>query len=276
MAEPNPGQIITPDSNPEPPKQPQPQSEVSVNLSHPDAVAPSSQQPPVSSSPTVNATPIPNPNEPVITSDAVQQPLTSVPSQEPLPPITQANPSAPEAPAGGFAPQLQVNDMQPNDFSEAKGDNEGSISWTASEYIAHQKSTGWFMALGLVTILFAVLVYFVTSRDILSVIVIVLAAIVFGIYAGKRPKEQQYAVSPAGISIGPKTYSFDQLRTFAIVDEGAFSSIMFLPMKRFMPPLSIYYDPKDEENIVNVLSNYLPMDAQKRDIVDNLMRKIRF
>jgi hypothetical protein len=39
-----------------------------------------------------------------------------------------------------------------------------------------------------------------------------------------------------------------------VVPEGAFNSIVFMPLKRFAVPLSIYYDPKDEDKIIAVLS----------------------
>ena len=153
---------------------------------------------------------------------------------------------------------------------------EDAITWTASEYIAHHKSFGWYLLLALVAAVFAALVYFLTGGDKLSAAVVVLVAVVFGIYAAKQPKEQRYAISDAGITIGERTYDFSQFKSFAIAEDGPFPSITFMPLKRFMPAVSIYYDPQDEENIVNALSLFLPVEEHRTDMVDRLMKKIRF
>jgi hypothetical protein len=49
-----------------------------------------------------------------------------------------------------------------------------------------------------------------------------------------------------------------------------------MPLKRFSPPISMYYDPKDELAITNALSRHLPFEPRDRDALDKLMHKIRF
>ena len=43
-----------------------------------------------------------------------------------------------------------------------------------------------------------------------------------------------------------------------------------------MPPLSIYYPPDQEDEIVNVLGMFLPYADAKNDPFDRLMARIRF
>jgi hypothetical protein len=144
---------------------------------------------------------------------------------------TQETP--PEIPTG-----LQSDTAQPD-----------SITWTASEFIAHEKSAGWYTMLALATAIIAGIVYLIT-RDYISVGVVVVAGIILGAYAAHEPRQLEY--------------------------EGAFSSITFMPLKRFSPPISIYYAPEDEDRIVTLLSDKLPIEQRRLDAVDNLMRKIRF
>jgi hypothetical protein len=47
-------------------------------------------------------------------------------------------------------------------------------------------------------------------------------------------------------------------------------------MKRFMPMTSIYFDPKDENRIVDMLSHFLPEEPKDPDFIDRLTRRIRF
>jgi hypothetical protein len=58
--------------------------------------------------------------------------------------------------------------------------------------------------------------------------------------------------------------------------EGAFSSIVLVPLKRFSPLTSIYYAPQDEERITAMLAAHLPYEERKHDPIDKLMQRIRF
>ena len=165
--------------------------------------------------------------------------------------------------------------LQDDDTQPATDDNE-VITWTASEYIAHQKTPTWYIVLGFTTLALAALTYLMTSGDIVSVVVVILVMVVFGMYAARKPQEQEYTVSQAGIAIGQKGYPYTELKSFSVVDEGAFSSIVFIPMKRFMPVLTMYYDPQDEERIFATLSRHLPHEQNGHDRIDRFMKKIRF
>jgi hypothetical protein len=172
----------------------------------------------------------------------------------------QFNPEENQAPAGAQQADEPANEQ---------------VSWTASEYIAHEKSLGWFVLLGLFTVGLAGLVYLVT-RDRMSTGVIFVIAVLFGAFAARPPRELEYAVDNKGIHVGGKTYFYSQFKSFSLVEEGAVHSIMFMPLQRFMPPLSIYFAPQDEDRIVNVLSNHLPYEQHRPDVVDRLTRRIRF
>jgi len=201
-----------------------------------------------------------------------QDPQQQTPIQPESQDIQQPDSPAIEPAALAQYPQPELSQQpQPTEVSD-----ENVISWTASEYIAHHKSASWFMSLSLAGAALAVATYFLTGGDIVSIIVVVFVVVVFGFYGARKPREQQYSISPDGITIGPKTYQFGQFKSFAIIDEDAFSSITFMPMQRFMPAISIYYDPQDEDAIVEILSAYLPMETRGHDPVERFMRKIRF
>ena len=216
------------------------------------------------------------PAAPVITPETPPQPTPAPPTPTEQPTATAQQPAmqpAVEAPeiAPAAVPTGLVQD-EPG-YAQLPG---AEVRWTASEYVAHHKSTGWYMLLAVATVLLSVGVYFVTSRDIVSAVVVALAGIIFGVYAARKPQVQEYAVTSAGVAIGAKTYPFTDLKSFAIVDEGALSNSTFVPLKRFMPAISVYYDPADEDAIVAALSQYLPIEERRHDPIDRLMNKIRF
>lgn len=154
-------------------------------------------------------------------------------------------------------------------------DEDRAITWTASEYVANQKTYGWYVLLGLGALAAATLIFLIT-RDKVSTGVIVLVGIIFGITAAHQPRTLEYRLDHNGIKIGDKLYPYSDFKSFSVMEDGAINSILLLPLKRFMPGLSIYYPPDQEEDILAVLGSYLPHETREIDAIDRLMRKIRF
>jgi len=158
--------------------------------------------------------------------------------------------------------------------SELPTDAE-TISWTASEFIAHQKSASWYVKLVLGAIIVAALVYLLT-KDKISTSVVLVGALVLGFYGARKPRQLEYQIDAQGVTVGQKHYSYSNFRSFAVVPEGAFSSIIFIPMKRFATLTTIYFAPADEDRIIKLLSSILPIQEYRHDPVDQLMKRIRF
>jgi uncharacterized membrane protein len=150
-----------------------------------------------------------------------------------------------------------------------------NVEWTASEYVEHEKGNMWFVQFGLASIVIITIVYLVTG-DYISIIVLAVLAIGIGYFAGRKPETLNYKLDPQGIHIGPKLYPVSMFKSFAIVEEGAISSIALLPLKRFMPAITVYFAPDDEKKIVDALGAMLPQEERQQDKVDKLMHKIRF
>jgi hypothetical protein len=170
--------------------------------------------------------------------------------------------------------QYTPEESNPTASANSKG-KPSEVSWTASEFIAHHKSTGWYLRLGAAGILAAAIVYIFT-RDLISSGMILIAMVALGAFAGRKPRALQYRIDNFGIQVGEKTYPYHDFKSFSVIDEGAMSSVSLLPMKRFLPPLSIYYDPQDETKIVTMLSAELPFEEGQKDAIDRLMHRIRF
>lgn len=157
----------------------------------------------------------------------------------------------------------------------ATPNNPSAISWTASEYVAHDKTAGWYVLLAVAAAAIALLVFWV-SRDAVSVGVVVVAALLLGVFASRPPRQLQYSLDQQGIKIAEKFYPYQEFRSFSVLPEGAFSSIVFMPLKRFGTATTIYFAPDDEDKILNLLADRLPFEQLRRDAVDSLMRRIRF
>lgn len=208
----------------------------------------------------------------VISPGGAQQPV--LPAQQPT---AIAEPEAPLQVPQPVAPtpEIQTNQPLPDNTNSQISETNDSLSWVATEFVAHDKSPSWYMGLLLATLVVAAVVYLLT-RDKISTGVVLVVALVFGMYASKKPHQLEYSVDKAGVSVGQKYHVYEEFRSFAIVPEGAFSSIVFMPLKRFATMTTIYYAPQDEDKIIDLLEDRLPLEEHGLDAVDRLMRRIRF
>jgi hypothetical protein len=200
----------------------------------------------------------------------------------PPPAATDAEPAvtppenSPEPPTP-FAQKSEDN--QPFAAADSPADvdaeNPQTISWTASEFIAHDKTFGWYVGLAVVALILAAGIHLIT-KDLVAPAVVIVAAAFLGYFGSHKPRELEYRLDQKGVSIGERQFSYNAFRSFSVIPEGAFSSIVFMPLKRFALPLTLYYAPRDETNIVNILSNQLPLEERRPDAIDRLMRRIRF
>lgn len=239
-APPSPGQTIVPAGAPRPAEQ----RTTKLDL-------PEQQEVPIDHTPP--------PPQPIAPPVPVPVPPPSMPVDQPAPVPQQYQQAAPDAEA----------------YLHPHAGNDGTIIWTASEFVAHEKSANWYGALALAAIVGAGLIYLLT-KDGVSSGVIIFCAIIFGIYAARKPRQLQYIIGDQGFSIGEKHYSFQEFQSFTVAQDGAFSSIIFRPLKRFATLKTLYYAPEDEELIVDVLADCLPYEDHAPDAVDRLMHRIRF
>jgi hypothetical protein len=169
----------------------------------------------------------------------------------------------PGTPSGGLT-QVPANPTEP-----------AGVNWTASEFIAHHKNASWYMALAGITILATIVVYLFT-KDKISAVVVIVVSICFGVIAARKPRVLQYSVNSDGVHMGEKFYPYSLFKSFSLVEEDAAESIWLMPLKRFMPIMTMYFDPADQDRITQTLSAFLPLENREPDVVDKFMHRIRF
>lgn len=215
-----------------------------------------------------------------------QQPVAPAPEQPTAPKPVEPAPPAPEVPT----PQQDTTQTQDEPatnwrFNEGRQTNEQDvpyetsnmepISWTASEYIDHEKNNSWFLGIGGATVAIALITYFLT-QDIVSSVVVVIAGALLIVSGVRKPRTLSYLLDDNGLQVGSNFYPYASFKSFTVLEEGALTSVQLLPTRRFMPSISIYYPPDQEEAIITGLGNFLPHEERKRDAVDSLMRRIKF
>jgi hypothetical protein len=174
-------------------------------------------------------------------------------------------------PAGGEVPQA-ADVSAPDKAAHGSGE---TVEWTASEFIAHDKSFGWYALFSLAAIALASLLYLLT-RDVVSTVGVSIMAIILIVVAGRKPRVLSYRLDGSGLKAGARFHSYGEYKSFAVINEGPFWSLVLLPLKRFSLPQSLYLAPDQEEEIVKVLGDHLPLEQRELGWTDQLMRKIRF
>lgn len=206
---------------------------------------------------------------------------TDRPTEQPVATAVAATPSPPPVPEPTPLP-VNSSEPEPMEWSAAADEptsplpsNAPAVTWTASEFIDHEKRATWFLGLVGATVVASALIYLIT-QDFFATAVIAIAAALFGVTAGRHPSTLTYVLDQNGIQIGPKHYEYAKFKSFSVIEEGAIDSILLTPLTRFAPPISLYYPPEQEDQIVGTLANYLPHEDRRHDPVDRLMKRIRF
>ena len=149
------------------------------------------------------------------------------------------------------------------------------LTWQASEFVHHEKSGVWFLALlGAATVLLLIDGFLIRSWTF--GILIVVMAISLGVIARRPPRTLMYTLTSRSLQIDEKRFDLRDFHAFGVVQENAFYSIRLIPNKRFMPMVSVFFPPEYGEEIVDILGHTLPMENIKRDSIDKLVEKIRF
>ena len=162
----------------------------------------------------------------------------------------------------------------PQNSADIKPEGQ-SFSWIGPEFISFDKSSTWYLAFVTTSILLGALIYFLT-KDVISAATVVIAIAIVGGYSLRKPKNISYLVSESGVVIGNKSYSFEEFRSFTLNEEGKYLNITFLPLKRFATASGIFYEGQEADNLINFLSDRLPQEQHKPDLLDIFMQRIKF
>ncbi len=166
-------------------------------------------------------------------------------------------------------------DQQEPVQDSAENVDEEPIHWQAAEYINQEKNGLWFIGLGVVAAAFIALDILVLKSYTFSVLVAVMVAAII-VFVKRPPKMVNYTLSPnQGLFIGEKLHHFNEFKAFGLLEEHGQNSLMLIPLKRFMPGVSVYFPAEVGEQVVDVLGARLPMKPLKLDIVDIIVQKLR-
>ena len=153
--------------------------------------------------------------------------------------------------------------------------HEVLATWSASEFVSHDKTAKWYTTLGLGAAGLSVFIFLLT-RQILSVVVIIVLALLFAVYASAKPRTLEYALTTSGLQIGDKYYPFNAIKSYSVIEEEGMPYIQLLMQKRFSVPIVVYVATEQVTQLAEMVGDFVPYDQKKRDIADKISSRIRF
>jgi hypothetical protein len=149
-----------------------------------------------------------------------------------------------------------------------------SYNWQASEYIFHEKPAAWYLVFWLlVAVTCGVLGFF---QQWLSIAVVAAMSIAVLVYSRKPPRTLSYTIDNDGISIDGRVHSYDQFRSYSVLEEIGWHEIDLEPTRRFVPRLTLLCESDDVPVIEEALSQNLPRVDRDPDWIERATRYLRF
>ncbi|MBL8160163.1 hypothetical protein JNJ66_06950 [Candidatus Saccharibacteria bacterium] len=213
-------------------------------------------------------------------------PLPPQPDQPaPAPAGPQALPSVQQVPQPAAAPQPQQTDAlqpvpEPEEPQVITGQAGGTIAedgafvWDAEEYAYHSKGPAWFMVLGAVTLVLTIGA--VVLQQYLFAVLLVIMGVTLGFFAAHPPRRISYRLTPTTVQVGDKLFDLHRYRSFGILPDEDMYLAIFRPVKKVAPGISIRFSDAEGEQIVDILGSVLPMEEFHEDLIDRIMRRLRF
>jgi hypothetical protein len=174
------------------------------------------------------------------------------------------------ADAGGGTPGTMA---EAEDYG-AEGSDD-IVEWSASEFVAHEKGFGWYAVLAVVAVTISAGLYLLT-QDRFSAAVVVIMAIILGVAGAHKPRVITYRLDGKGLTAGKKFYPYSSYKSFSMPDDGPFTGIVLVPLKRFGLPTGAYLAPESQDKALEVLSSHLPLERGEPGMIDHLMQQLRF
>ena len=149
------------------------------------------------------------------------------------------------------------------------------FTWKAPEFPKKKKEKSWFIFPAIITI--ALGIFALITESILFLITIILAFVIFYIYANKEPRIVKFKINEKGIEIDNRLHSFDDLRSFWIFYEPPeVKELSFRSRRTFIPYIRISLSKQNPNEIRKFLLKFLPEKRHAESLVDIWMRRIGF
>lgn len=161
--------------------------------------------------------------------------------------------------------------------------NFAPISWAASDGNGEKKTGGWY---GRVTLIFIIIIAADVAAfffHLTGLVTLISSLVVFGIMyialllsARVPDNEYHYTLSPEGLSINGEMHEFNKFKAFGVRKFPSYWQLIIIPINRFGMEITVHIGLDQADQIVNILSSYVPLEDIHSNHIDNIVTKLKF
>lgn len=156
-------------------------------------------------------------------------------------------------------------------------DEFGSViySWEAPEFMPSQGGS-WWVDTALVVVGLGLIIWAIWAGQWSGVALVVMAGVVVVLMRKAKPRMFTHSITEAGVVVGEKFYSYDQLKSFWIYMEGNARTLHFVLNRRFTLALTLQLGDASIDKVREALAGKVPEDASRgEDTVDTVGRILK-
>lgn len=166
--------------------------------------------------------------------------------------------------------------METGERSTSPGEIKKTLSWRAHEYVHVEKTPDWYWALGLIAV--AAFVAALLLNNILFAVLILLIALVLGLFAARKPNVVQFSITPRGVRIDNTLYTYQNIKSFAIeeLSPDHIPKLIIAPQGIVAPVLVIPIVDVDPDEVHDLLRMFLPEAEHNEPLSHRVMEWLGF
>ncbi len=152
---------------------------------------------------------------------------------------------------------------------------DDSISWSAYEFLHHEKDKRWFLIFWILSI--GVFVSLLIFANFFGAATIALFTVILYMYAIKEPAITNCEIGSEGITLNDRLFPHNSLSSFWILYEPPVKELILISKHKVMPKISIQLGNANPVEIRELLlQNGLLEKEEEESISEIIARKIRF
>ncbi len=152
---------------------------------------------------------------------------------------------------------------------------EALISWNAPSHLYVEKTSDWYWSVGIIALALAVVAFI--FGDIISGVLVIVAAGALVLHASHPPHELYCEINDRGIILDKVLYPFLSLDSFWVPHDELPAKLILKSSKTFMPLIVIYIDENiDPEKVREILLRYIAETEHYEPILKKILEKFGF
>ncbi len=148
------------------------------------------------------------------------------------------------------------------------------ITWQAPEFIKHDKSSSWFVALWIISAGLVVVAFL--TKSILMGVLVFIATLVVSVYAAKEPRNIKIVLDERKINFGKESKSLDNFSSFWIFEKGSYNILSLSSKKMLQPHIKIILPEELSKDVRMILRSSLEEREQEESFIEGLSEWLKF